>query len=104
MAKPKIIANHIMNEHREMFWECFPNNKDNKNLKLTEKEKQSIILAMYSSLIKEVGIKYDYDNLCKVERKGEVVKVPTKYFKRKQVDIQWLLDEIKTIVNTNHLK
>jgi len=104
MAKPKIIANHIINESIEMMWECFPNNKDNKNLRITEKQKQSIILAMYHSLIAEVGIKWDHDNLCEVKQENKIVNVPTKYFKRKQVDIEWLLDEIKRIVNTNHLK
>ena len=104
MAKQKIIANHIIKETQENFWECFPNNKDNKNLKLSEKQKTSIILAMYSSIIREVGVKWDHDNLFEVNQKDKIVNEPTKYFKRKQINIEWLLKEIKTIVNTNHLK
>ena len=104
MKKEKVLINYILKDMRDMAIECYPNKKDNPKLKLSSKQQKSIILALYNAILQKVEVEWDYDNLCEMEIDGTMRECPSRYFKRKSIDIDWIIKEIKFIVHTNHLK
>ena len=104
MAKEKVLINYILKDMRDMTIECYPERKDNPKLKLSSKQQKSIILALYNAILQKIEVEWDWNNLCEMEVDGITKAYPSRYFKRKSIDIDWIIKEIKFIVHTNHLK